>query len=417
MILRIAVFAAALVSASPPVAVDVDALALPHAQTQQLHGELMTRLVEEGHSVGSSGVVTVRLVGAGEQVHVEVQHGRTRLTREVNADEPALMRLAVVHAVLELLFNLEAAEGPLDPGLAENPSRTVVVEARPGAQREVAAVVRAVVEGGRVVTGDPADAEFKLCVDVDGEGVTQLAATTVGDACPLMIAATDLAVVTARVLDSASHAEAEPAIPPQGEEPKARVSGSDSEEIPSGEARDSDAPPVATSPSSSWHGALGVGLGAQTRIRAPEALLLVHGDARHRSGARLTARVSVAPSIENTVRTTDTWVTVGGGWVLRPTPRLRFELAATVGLAVHTFTVGPQRGARLDFAAELPLAVVGRVGRRVELGLAPVVGWTSRGRRHRTGNDVVWERSPWRVGGLAVLRILLREETAVDGDG
>ena len=112
-------------------------LALLQAQTEQLLGELMTRLVEAGHAVGVPGAVTVRLTGGGDVVHIEVVHGTQVHARDVKG-RGAVLRLAVIHAAIELLAEVEAVRIDPDPALAAAPERAVVVQIDDDAQHHAA---------------------------------------------------------------------------------------------------------------------------------------------------------------------------------------------------------------------------------------------------------------------------------------
>lgn len=391
---------------APTVRVDIDALALPNAETEQLHGELITRLVEEGHPVGSPAVVTVRLVGGGKVLHVEVQHGSRRLERDVEG-EGAVRRLAAIHAVLDLLTELERDADSIDPEVGPSRDRFVRVDAEPGAERWFGDVLRALTENGHVATSDPREAAWRVCVSTSEDGRAAVAAASAEDECPPGRAHDDLdAAVLATLADvmDADTMETD-ARAPSTDAPVAppRVRASPRAAAPN---------PAPASNAPRFTGVLGAGVGAQGRLDHPEAALLVHGDARHARGGLLTLRVELAPSFGDRIRALDTWLTAGGGFAFAPVPKLRIELAGTLGVAVHGFWVGRDRGARVDFAAAVPVTIAGRLGERVELGAQLVGGWSLRSRTHEIGGADAWSRDAWRVGGLVVLRILLGRETS-----
>jgi hypothetical protein len=187
-----------LVSLARPATIDVrvDALALPHAQTEQLHGELMTRLVEEGHAVGTTAAVVVRLTGGGDVVHVEVAHGSTIRTRDVRG-QGAVLRLAVIHAAIELLAGLEEIRVDPDPALAAAPERAVVVEVDDAAQVHAAPTIAAVVDAGWVVTPAAEGATRKVCLgERDGRPTLAVVAieATCGDGAPVDALGPEVAV-------------------------------------------------------------------------------------------------------------------------------------------------------------------------------------------------------------------------------
>jgi hypothetical protein len=393
---------------APTVRVDIDALALPNAEAEQLHGELMTRLVEEGHPVGSPAVVTVRLVGGGEALHVEVQHGSRRLERDVEG-EGAVRRLAVIHAVLDLLTELER-DGAIDPEVGPSRDRFVFVDAEPGAERWLGDVLRALTENGRVATSDPREAPWRVCVSTSEDGRVAVAAASADGECPPGRSHDDLEAAVSGALADAMAADTVDTVEraPGREEPPAE-SASASPRLASPRPVAPTRAPESAAPR--FSGVLGAGIGAQGRLQEPEVALLVHGDARHARGGLLTLRVELAPSTSDPVSALDTWLTAGGGFAFAPLPKLRIELAGTLGVAVHGFWVGSDRGARADFAAAVPVTIAGRLGKRLELGAQLVGGWSLRSRTHEVGGAEAWSRDAWRVGGLVVLRILLGRET------
>ncbi len=391
----------------PSVEVDIDALALPHAQAEQLHGEVMTRLVEAGHPVGSPAVVTLRLVGAGDHVHVEAQHGEHVVSRQARG-EGALLRLAVVHAALAVLTELATSDDSLDAQIDAEPDRTVVIEATD--PESIVPVVARLVDAGYVVAADETTASWRLCVQPTDAERPWVSATVQEQPCPPASASDPVeALAVARASVDAPDPDpvsvpATSADVPASAKVRTQTTTASPARVSSPQARP-------------WSAAIGIGAGAQGRLSVPEAFVLAHGDARHRRGALLTTRISVAPTVSSTARTADTTITVGGGWGFSPAPRLRLELAAGLGIAVHAYSVERDRGVRVDFTTEAPLSILGRLSPRVELGAQVIGGWTTRGRRHRVADDIVWSRDAWRVGGGLVLRMLLSQETRRGVDG
>lgn len=389
------IFAALLTADAPTIAVDIDALALPHAQTEQLHGELMTRLVESGHPVGSAGAITVRLTGGGQRVHVEVQHGSRSWTRDVEGNG-ALLRLATIHAALDLLGQVDAVSDP-DPALASAPERSVLVEADDDAAAWVPEVIAALVDTGNVVKPSSDGARWRVCLDAH-DGRPMLAVAAIDEACADGVPSDALARDLGAALTAARDAVPPTAAPPPAPVDDAPVATPKPAAIPN------RASPARAIP---WSGALGLGLGAQARLRAAEALLVVHGDARHRRGAMMTVRVELAPSVASPLRVVDSFVTAGAGYAFTPRPRLRLELVATAGAVVHGYGRADDRGARVDFTASVPLALAIGLTPRIELGITALAGVSTRPRRHLVGADVLWSRSRWRMAGLVALRVVL----------
>jgi hypothetical protein len=380
--------------------VRVDALALPHAQTEQLHGELMTRLVEAGHAVGGPAAVTVRLTGGGDVVHVEIVHGMSVRARDVRG-RGAVLRLAVIHAAIELLADVEAVRVDPDPALAAAPDRAVVVQLDDAAQLHAAPAIAAVVEAGWVVTPAAADATRRVCIG-DHDGVATLAVVAVDAACEAG------APVTTWVADLAAALRVDPHEPEPP--PLATLAPA-----PIAPARVDTPIPPRKPPPRSWSGVLGVGLGVQGRLRHVEPLAIVHGDARHRSGAWITARLASAPSTE--VAVVDTFITAGAGYGRTLARRLRLEVALAGGVVVHGYRIAGDRGARVDPTLELPIAAALALGHRVELVLAATAGVSTRARSHVREREV-WSRDRWRVAGTLGINVLLgRKPTRVSSAG
>lgn len=392
-----------LVADAPTIVVDAGALALPQVQTEQLHGELMTRLVESGHAVGSTGAITVRLTGGGRRVHVEVQHGRRSWQRDVDG-EGALLRLATIHAALDLLAGVDVVAEP-DPALASAPERSLVIEADSDAAAWVPEVIAALVDAGNVVKPSAEGAGYRVCV-ATREARPTLAVVRSADPCPQGVPSERVA---SDVVVALADARAQPV--PADPEPTP-IATPPAEPVP---------PPIEPTPivgSSSprasrrgtWSGALGVGAGAQGRMKYPEALLLVHGDARHSSGALLSLRVELAPSVNRReqLSVVDTFVTAGTGYAFVPTKRLRVELLATAGLLVHGYSYEGTPGASgPDFTASLPFTLAIGLTPRLELGMTVVGGVSTRVRKHERDGERIWKRDRFRVGGLLSLRVLL----------
>lgn len=379
------------------IAVEVDTLALPYAQTEQLHGEVMTRLVEDGHAVGTSGAVVVRLSGGGEMVHIEVAHGRDVRSRDVRGTG-ALLRLAVVHAVLELLAGFEVLQAA-DPAITADPAIAVALEVRPDAAAHAAAVIAAALDAGLVVTREPADATRRVCVG-DREGAATFAIVASSDACPddaeVVASPSELAIALRRPL---------PSPPPEPSPPEPEPESEPAAVPTSTEITKPASPTKARVPA--WTGAVGVGLGAQGRLRPVEAVVALHGDARHRTGALLTARLTIAPSTAPAVAIADTFVTVGAGYAWWLGARVQLDVALAGGIAIHGYRVGDDRGVRLDGTFELPVGVAVAVAPRVSLRAAVTGGVDTRARSHRRSEEVVWSRDPWRVSGILGIDVMV----------
>lgn len=391
--------AAVLLARPATIAVDVGALALPQAQTEQLHGELMTRLLESGHAVGNQAAITVRVTGGGELVHVEVVHGRGVHARDIGG-RGALLRLAVIHATIDLLAELDALQGEPDPVLTAAPDRAVVVEVGPGAEQHAAtAVVDAIVGAGWVVTPSADDAAHRVCIGDDG-GTATLAVLDAGAACD--DAASEPLVVEAIAPRLEARRTAATAPPPVVDAPAPQRRDPPPSE-PIVEVPPAPAPVIAAAP---WSGVIGIGLGVEGRVRAVEPVVLLHGDARHaKTGVWLTLRAEVAPAGGPSLAIADTMLTAGVGWGRGFAERMRFELALVGGVLVHGYRVGADRGARVDPTGALPVGLAIALGRRVELALTGFAGLSARARTHLRGDDVLWSRDRVRVGGTLSLRV------------
>jgi hypothetical protein len=400
-----------LVGDPPTVAVDIDALALPHASSEQLHGELITRLVESGHAVGSTGAVVVRLTGGGKRVHVEVQHGAHVVTRDVTGSG-ALLRLAAIHAVIDLLAGLDAVRDP-DPALAAAPERSVVIDADPAAAAWMPEVIAALLDAGNVVKPSAEGAAMRICLGAHDE-VKTIAVVPVAEPCPAGAASEDLGRDLVIALAAArARPSPDPAIPTK-QEPERAADELDPPEqvaVAPGPTISKTAPTRASGPR--WSGALGIAAGAQARLADAEALVLLHGDARHDSGAMITVRAELMPSTEQQLHVVDTVIAAGAGYAFRPRPRLRIELLAAAGVLVHSYRFHSDHETHVDFVAELPVVFSIAVAPRVELGISALAGVANRKRSHYDQRGELWFRDRWRFAGLIGLRFALgRKPTA-----
>jgi hypothetical protein len=393
---------------APTVAVDIDALRLTHAQSEQLHGELITRLVESGHAVGSTGVVTVRLTGGGTRVHVEVQHGGTVRARDVEG-RGALLRLAAIHAAIDLLAGLAVVIDP-DPALASAPERSLVIEADPAAAAWMPSVITALVDSGNVVKPSAAGAGLRVCLGAR-DALPTIAVVAVDAPCPAGASSEDL---RRDLGDAVAQARLAAASPPTQLEGDAEPDDALPDDAPVATLQRTSAPRRARS---RWSGALGFAAGPQVRPLEgeganAEAVVLVHGDARHDSGAIITTRIELMPAVEDRLTVVDTVIAMGGGYGFRPRPRLRIELLAAAGVLVHGYAFDARSGGRAAFTAELPLTLGIVLAPRIELGITVVGGYSTREPRHLDGAEVLWNRGRWRVAGLVGLRFVLGRKLA-----
>lgn len=427
----IAALLAATLHLAPPVHVEVDDLVVPEAERQRFHGQLLSRLVEAGQAVGQSGTVHLRLAGKGRVVRVEVRHGDRVLAHTVEG-EGAVLRLAAIHVSLELLRELAASEHAAELERRPGPERTVVVEAAAGAEALVPTTIRAAVGAGVVVAAD-AEQGRRLCVARGNDGTPRLGTSALGDRCTpeRSVEALDAGVVA--MLAEADEPPARASFSSESVEHRDLLGVSDEvsdllEAIESVEHSDSlDASEVSDEPvghaeghkpgaarssaseprASRWRASIGLGAGAQARVRDAEALVLAEVAARHQRGPVVLLRGGFSPSRGGALRAYESFITAGAGWWFSVGARLSLRAGLMAGASVHAFSIHGDGGTRADFTAEIPLELALRLGRRLELGLAPVVGWTARGRRHVDAGGTLWSRDRFRVGGAVVVRVLL----------
>ena len=388
----------AAVGLSPPVQVEVDELSLPEGEVQRLHGQLLTRLVEAGQAIGRPGVVHLRLAGGGGVVRVEVQHGR-RITFRVVEGSGAVLRLAAIHAAIDLLAELERSDPAADPALLDEPERIVVIEATPSAESLLPAAIETTVGMGMVVVGD-AQQGRRICLDRDENDTTVLGVAPVGSPCVAEHEVSDLAAVLGPLLG-------EPPRPSRQEEP-ADTDPTDEDPDPEPPAETS-APPIAAQPSetpTSWTWGIGVAAGVQGRLRTAEPSFRIDAAAYHHRGPAIVLHASLAPSGADGLAVYDTFINAGAVWRFTPGTRLALHVGLAAGLAVHAFDFPPRRGVRLDFGTEVPMSVGIRLGRGFELALDPVLGWSTRARRHVQGDETLWFRDRLRLGAMFVVRYI-----------
>lgn len=385
----------AAVGSSPPVQVEIDGLSLPEGEVQRLHGQLLTRLVEAGQAIGQPGVVHLRMAGGGGVVRVEVQHGR-RISFRVVEGSGAVLRLAAIHAAIDLLAEFEQSDASADPALLD-PQRLVVIEATPDAEALLPAAIETTVGMGMVVVGE-ADRGRRVCLTRNEDDVPTLGVAPVGMPCVAEHEVSDLATVLGPLLS-------EPPAVAEGETEDRSSSAAPNEAI---ELEPEPTPPSAERPPAeapaAWSWGVGAGAGVQGRLRAAEPLFRLEAAAYHRRGPVLLLRASLAPSGAEGLRVYDTFINAGAAWRFTPGTRFTMHVGLAAGLAVHAFDFPPRRGARVDFGAQLPMGVGVRLGRGFELALDPVLGWSTRARRHLQGGQTLWSRDRLRVGAMFVVR-------------
>lgn len=391
-------------SLAPSVEVDVEGLALAEGALQQLHRQLLVRLVEAGEAVGRPGTVHLRLAGGEGVVRVEVQHGRHVLARTVNG-KGAVLRLSAIHAAIELLGELAASEFSADPALQPGPERTVVVEATAADTDLVPAAMKAIVDAGLVVV-EEAKAGRRLCLARSESGSLRLGVTSVGAPCE---PDRPIDALVPGVATALAEAPLQPAKPVAEAEAEAPASDSEPQPQRTETVRADGSPSISKEPaprSTSWAAALGVGGGAQARLRSAEPLVFFDAAARHRKGPVLLMRVAFAPSRGGSLRAYDTFAAAGAGLRFAVGSRFAVQAGLAAGVSIHAFSVDGERDARVDFTAEVPLEVSLGLGQRFELGFAPVAGWAHRSRQHVDADGTLWSRERWRLGAALVIRVL-----------
>lgn len=113
-------------------------------------------------------------------------------------------------------------------------------------------------------------------------------------------------------------------------------------------------------------------------------------------GGRL--ELSVIPSGAPSVRVVDTVLAVGPDWQIDLHDRVRLHLGATVGADVQTYTIADSSAADVGWVAGIPAELSFRVRSDTRIHLAVNAAMTGVARSHRLGDDIEWERTPWRVG-------------------
>ena len=407
-----AALAMVVLAMGPPVQLEIEGLNLPEAELQQLHGQILTRLVEAGESVGRPGAAILRLTGGDASVRVELQHGRQLLERTVAAPPGGVQRLAVIHAALELLEELEASNAPVDPDLDTDAERRVVIETTEQAQHELATAIAAAVEAGLVVTADGPGA-YTLCVDSDAQGQTSMVLVR-GDAPCVDDGQTEL--TTGNIIEAATAlaavSEAGEAVPPTATKPEPEpepelrpdrpgepTSARRATQVPSG--------PRASAPSAAWTFVVGAGGGVQGRLRSAEGLVDLEAGARAAQGPVVLVRTAFSPSRAGGVSAYDTFTAAAFGWHWSVGKKVAFQAVGGAGVYVHTFAFGDERGRRADLNLEVAPVVSVALGRRLELVAGPRLGWTPRAREHLLADGTVaWSRDRTRIGGTAGLRFI-----------
>lgn len=383
--------------ASPHVAVAVSVDSPEPGEAAPLRSWLSVRLLQEGYDVGPSPAradvhVSVRLRPGGTHVHARGAKGHR--TWAVEQGPTSVQRLEVLHrAVLGVDAVADDVPLPRGPALAVTFSDHVD-------EAMLGALVGAAAERGITVAAAPEPGDVLACVAVRGD-LAEIGLGPAEDGC----APASMVVSRSVAVDLVAHdviAEVAPTLAP----PELSAADDEIRLPPAPEVREAPpAPttledigdPVAMQGPPRAEARFGVDGGIAVR-RAVDAMMraFVRLGKYEGFGGRL--ELSVIPSGATSVRVVDTVLMVGPDWQIDLHPRVRLHLGAIVGTDVQTYSIADTRAADVGWSAGIPVELSIGLRRDTRLHIATIAGMSGVARSHSLGDDIHWERAPWRVG-------------------
>lgn len=165
----------------------------------------------------------------------------------------------------------------------------------------------------------------------------------------------------------------------------------------------------ARTPSTPWHLDLLLGGAALYRVQGTDPLVRL-GCRWGGSRFGLRGAVSLTPSgHEGSGLDVMEWSPqLGASWVAIRAQKLQLEIGLLAGLSQHIFRLvrgEPSAGSRWDFLASVPVELVWQLNRHLGFRFWISPGITDDSRVHKLGDEVVWQRSFFRLesgGGIQV---------------
>jgi hypothetical protein len=348
----------------------------------RFHGELLMRLLEAGHGVGSDGDVVLWLTSAGDTIVVECRVEDRRERIEVDETDATVLGLELVHRAVDLVERCVATATATVT--ATGTSDGMIIDTDGSIEQSELVVELAAMP--ITLVADERDAAWRLCVRERGAFVVALEL-----GCELGSDASDPRTAIERW--QASSAASLPEPPPGPESPPEPA-----EQPPSH-------PPPELVRARAWGWSLGAAAGVQ--LRFPGVSPSVHADlaALHHKGVLVGALGSIAPSRAEQLAVIDGLALAIVGWRGRVSDRVVLRPSVGLGVAVHRFTYAEEPvGHRVDLAIRVPLELELRLATRVyaSFAIAGIAG--TRRIEHFAGDTRLWTRGVLRFEALLGLR-------------
>jgi hypothetical protein len=348
----------------------------------RFHAELLLRLIEAGHGVGSEGDVQLSLASAGSTILVACEVEGRQESIEVDDADAAILSLELVHRAVDLVERCTAIAPGSGAGIVIDSDGSI----------EMAELVVEIADASISVVADPARASWRLCVRAREAFVVEI-----DDSCEL---AADLQADEPRaaierwqsslaevVEVSEPSIEPEPAIEPEPQ-PKPEL-------------------PAHVAPGRRSHWGLSANAAAGARLRLPGIGATVSADlgALHESGVLIGVVGSLSPARAEQLRVIDALALASVGFRGRVSDRVVLRPSLGVGVAIHRYAYADEPvGHRIDFAIRVPLELQIRLTAHLYLSLA--IAGTARTRRveHLVGGTTVQTHGLIQLDALAGLR-------------
>jgi hypothetical protein len=365
-----------------PSRIELDVSSLEQHMSEQalhrLHGELLLRLLEAGHAVGSEGDVQLSLVSRGNAIVVACRVEERHESIEVDDADAAILSLELVHRAVDLVGRCTAVAPGSGAGILIDSDASV----------ELAELVLEIADAPISVVTDAASARWRLCVRSREAVVVDIEATC------------------------------ESAAGVQPDEPRAAI-----ERWQTGLAEPVETPELVTEPqpatepeppiepdppkpaTSRWGLSANAAAGVRLRLPGVAPTISVDLGALHKSGVVLSVLASLSTSRAEQLRVIDTLALASVGYRARLSDRVVLRPSVGVGAAIqrHAYAEDPV-GHRVDFAIRVPLELELRLTKHVYASLA--IAGTANARRieHLVDDEPVWTHGVIQLDALAGLR-------------
>ena len=372
----------ALGPAAGPSRVELDVSGLEqHMGDQQLHrfhGELLMRLLEAGHGIGTDGDVVLSLTSTGDSIVVECSVDGRREWIEVDGADAAVLGLELVHRAVDLVERcVPTAEGSGDDMIIDTDGSL-----------ELSEIVIELAATPITLIADEREAAWRLCV-------RERAAFVVAIEAPCATDSGSAAADPRAAIEQwwASTTDAPPPIP----DPPS-TTATTTEAMP-------PAPKPKPKPASPWGWSVGAAAGVLLRFPGVSASIQADVAAVHTRGVLVGALGLLAPSRAEELAVIDSLALATVGWRARVSDRVVLRPSLGLGVAVHRFTYEEDPvGHRLDLAIRVPLELELRLAPRTFASLAIAGTASTRKIEHLAGDTLLWSRGVLRFEALLGLR-------------